>query len=1456
MPNMQPTTGDRQVAHTGDWHRVELVPSSADQTPDTCRAFLRTNLGRASTLRKEIIQSRAGQNAIALFSWQDLPMRWEADRWVLDLPLNEVGFFEYKAYLTDAQGTQQWPDGPNGGIAVHPNATRSGNTIYCAWIRLFGEHRHQSETRSQRERPELASLDADGYAVIPPSGKIRELIEQLPHIVDTLGCRIIHLLPINPTPTTYARFGRFGSPYAAQNLEAVDPALVEFDQRTTAIDQFLELTRAIHARSARVIIDLVANHTGWGSNLHENHPEWYARQEDGTFISPGAWGNIWGDLVELKHDQPETWDYLAGVFLTWCERGVDGFRCDAGYMVPLTAWQYIIARVRESFPDTLFLLEGLGGAWEATERLLTEGGMQWAYSELFQEYQAPSVQAYLQHCIHQSPRVGTLVHYSETHDNPRLAAQGKTWSLLRNQLCALTSTQGAFGFTCGVEWLATEKIIVHECTGLNWGAQENIVHAMARLGRLLNHHPCFFDGATLRLSPQPTSRTCLLQRVSREGDRALWILINTDVTQSQQVTLETSQFPNLSQAPAFDWMQGGSLVPWTEGERSWSLELAPGQVCCLEEAASANQHDGREGQRYRDARARAAMGLACLSQIHGIEHTPRVDWKELERSLDTDLEAWLSGLSEKDKEASPPRSTSAWPRVTCWSSSDRPRMLVVPMGHWIVIREHHPFRLTLKADSGRSITRLDSVPAGGDHVATLLATKPGKISMHLDLFGRETACTATTWLVCDHRQAAFLSGSDRMALLTNGRGAMARVHADPGHIQSKYDCLLGANLHPNLPVDRHVLIKRMRLWANADGFITPLNQAALIDFSATAPAKWRFYIPAGAGRSLELEMMLHLMEGCNTLIGRFQRVEKNQRLSEGEEFPADGGLQLTLRLDLEDRNFHQQTQRSDGADAHFHTHCQPLDSGDGFLFQPAGDRRLRVNVDRGHFHPEPEWSQGIAHPIEQTRGQEGSGDAWSPGWFALPMSSGEVIHLTATCENQAPSEAAMHAALNQPEKDIQRAKSSELQSHCDAWGDHLTTALRAYVVQRDAGKTVIAGYPWFLDWGRDSIIVARGMLHAGMEEEVVALLKIFGRFESDGTLPNTIHGSDASNRDTSDAPLWYGVLLEETAGQVGDALYHAPVSEGGPLLGEILFRIARGILKGTPNGIHMDAASGLVWSPSHFTWMDTNYPAGTPREGYPIEIQALWIRLLEQLHQLDSSQSGSSSSKGSESAIDTRCPDGNWGQWAKKARDHVERLFWIEDKQWPADLLIAPSGTPAGEALQDQALRSNALWAVTLGCLQGERAQATVRAAQRHLVVPGALRSLAPLPTIPPLPIHGHHGGLLNDPSNPYWGRYEGDEDQRRKPAYHNGTAWLWTFPSFCEAMVMAWPSDPAAHTAALDYLSSMQAHWKEGCSGQLPEILDGDAPHTQRGCDAQAWSVSEALRVWRWLHANPPHQP
>ena len=109
-------------------------------------------------------------------------------------------------------------------------------------------------------------------------------------------------------------------------------------------------------------------------------------------------------------------------------------------------------------------------------------------------------------------------------------------------------------------------------------------------------------------------------------------------------------------------------------------------------------------------------------------------------------------------------------------------------------------------------------------------------------------------------------------------------------------------------------------------------------------------------------------------------------------------------------------------------------------------------------------------------------------------------------------------------------------------------------------------------------------------------------------------------------------------------------------------------------------------------------------------------------------------------------------------------------------------------------------------------------------------------------------GLKLNDPDNPYWGRDEGAEDSRRKPAYHNGTAWVWLLPSFCEALVRAWDFQPEAVAAARAYLGSLDRLLAEGCVGQLPEILDGDAPHAQRGCDAQAWSVTEALRVWRLL--------
>jgi glycogen debranching enzyme len=140
-------------------------------------------------------------------------------------------------------------------------------------------------------------------------------------------------------------------------------------------------------------------------------------------------------------------------------------------------------------------------------------------------------------------------------------------------------------------------------------------------------------------------------------------------------------------------------------------------------------------------------------------------------------------------------------------------------------------------------------------------------------------------------------------------------------------------------------------------------------------------------------------------------------------------------------------------------------------------------------------------------------------------------------------------------------------------------------------------------------------------------------------------------------------------------------------------------------------------------------------------------------------------------------------------------------------------------------------------------------AATAELLIPGAICSLADHPVTYALPILGANGQLLNDPLRPYWGHYEGDEDTRRKPAYHNGTAWTWLFPSYPEAYLMTF-GEPGRRTAKA-FLGSAKLLFAGGCVGQLPEILDGDLPHAPRGCDAQAWAVTELYRVWRLASHN-----
>lgn len=1492
-PSMFPLPGSRIAVYVGDSLPIRLEHESFGAPG--WQAFLRTNLGRGARARREVIAKAGGRESQSLTfggaSWRDIPLQPASGKWTLDLAITEVGFFRAKAYIVDPDGHQHWPDGTDLGISALPDNLRTGNTIYCAFPRMFGPTRTSVKTEDPVLEAGYRQLESEGMTVIPKSGKLRDVTAQLDHVINTLGCRILHLLPIGPVPTVTAKMGRFGSPYAIQDFTAIDPALIDFDQRTTGVEQFRELADGIHLRGGQLFIDIVINHTGWHSTLMESHPEWYHRNADGTFKSPGAWGITWGDLVELDQQIPGLWKATAESLLEWCRRGVDGFRCDAGYMVPLAAWQYVVARVREQFPNTVFLLEGLGGAWDLTESLLTEGGMQWAYSELFQNYDPGQVSGYIDHTLRQSKRMGPLVHYSETHDNLRLACKGSAWSIMRNRLCALASQSGAFGFTCGVEWLATEKVDVHQSRGLAWSSNANIIKELSALNRLISSHPCFQDGAKVERVSQDDSWILALARHSSDGLDCGLAVVNLDTDSKRSIKVSRRLWESLG-APHIDLL--GQAIPCIDiVEDAVQITMDGGSSYFL---ASRSEPIGLSGAKYKDARARAAWAIQNISEHFPIESFGKFDWKELAALVDRGPLAFLAslphlecgpdGLTERVQRAI---NKSDYPQALLWTPDDLNRVFLVPPAHSVLIRDTAPFEVTIKLP-GRDNMDLRSIPAKGYQIASLppigglsasedavlelnrfheaegkrscgvlrylpkmqaadaradakgpyfSGAVPNAIQQQLDTsppeikkpsaiaivrgFCEPTAETAPLPKEPELRISAAMQklDCDALALLTNARGAMARIHADVGRIMSKYDCALGANLHPSVPCDRHVLIKRVRVWAIADGFITALNSETLIRFHAGPPASWVFLGHAGDGRAAEIHLTADLMPGSNTLVLRFERPDSHPEY--GRDLPDTAKVRLTVRLDLEDRSFHQETKRWSGASDYFRQITAPNPSG--FAFQPASDRRLIVHSDSGSFNMEPEWSMDLPHTIEATRGQADRGDAWSPGWFDLELSKGSVVHIVATAENEIPDDWADFRTLRQSalEPLIALAKTQ--------FEQHLIPNMGAYIVKRDDGCSVIAGYPWFLDWGRDTLIACRGMIACGLSEEAGHILTTYAALERGGTLPNMLNADCTANRDTSDAPLWLALASMEAAAALGDGFLQSTLSDGRKLI-DALVAIAEGYVAGTPNGIAVDPESGLVWSPPHFTWMDTNYPAASPREGYPVEIQALWLCLLRLLgEKLPQDQAA------------------KWNELCELAKSSIGK-FWLESEGYFADVLIAPKGRPAKYAWPADHLRPNQLFLISLGFVQGARARSAVLAAMRHLLVPGAIRSLAPLHVKTALPVHAPWG-LLNDPNNPYWGSYQGDEDTRRKPAYHNGTAWVWPLGIFCEALALAWPDDPAAADAALAILGSVDRMLVQGCIGHLPEIIDGDAPHTPRGCDAQAWSLSEVIRAYRVIKAS-----
>ncbi len=1428
-----PAPGQRILAFRGDTQSFSLSLPKAEKGT----AWLRTNIGHGRIKREEIIREVLYDETRLNRDWFDIPLEQVDSRhFNVTVALCEVGHFEAKCYfLPEGEEDPVWPDGDNTAINIEPADTCCSNIVYNAFVRQFGKNKEGRKQQSRAIKDSIQALDDDGYAVIPPSGTFRDLIGELDFIVSELGCRIIQLLPIHPTPTTFARMGRFGSPYAALSFKTVDPALAEFDPKATPTEQFIELIDAIHERNAKVLIDIAINHTGWAANLHNSNPEWLVRDTNGRIEAPGAWGVVWEDLTKLDYSHKALWQHMAEVFLLWCRRGVDGFRCDAGYMIPATAWKYITAVVRNQFPDTVFLLEGLGGKISVTRDILNTANLNWAYSELFQNYDRMQIENYLPEAIEISREDGIMIHFAETHDNLRLAERSNLYAQMRTSLCALCSQHGGFGFASGVEWFATEKIDVHRANSLNWGSETNQVPLISRLNQLLKIHPAFHDRTEVRFVQQGGGSFVALLRHHIPSGKRLLVVANLDI-ESKTSGAWDKKNAGLEDNTFWDLISGKEIqISRTESVIKCLLD--PGQVLCLttgRDYLALLDLDSGSNITIPDRilkQSLRAKALDVYQLYHGIEGLGDFNPDQAARDLEKNPFEYCRSLNIFSEES----------RVICWQwPCDMKREVMVPPDHFLMVRSMTPFQARIvDRTNDNELVRVSEkcLPCvdGSFFVLFLPLSVPAALCpLELDLTrftpGNSEKATSHLLFLPKAKDAYVKRNFSRSDLLnrpllllgTNGRGGMIRAHSDWGKLVSKYDALLAANLNPDFPEDRWVMFSRCRAWLVFQGYSIEISQECIDTFhyDDNYCGYWRYHIPSGQGQDVFLTISMEMASGENAMRMAFYRHKSggvDGRLADSKE------VRIILRPDIEDRNFHETTKAYMGPENSWHDSINP--EANGFTFEPAHDRRLRIKISKGDFIPEPEWQYMIHHSMEAERGLDSESDLFSPGFFTVPLKGGDVVSLSA--EVMGGNQPLPISWKDLPEE---RFVPDEAFESSLKLKDALLSAIESYVVKRKKLNTVIAGYPWFLDWGRDTLIFVRGLIAAGKTEISRAILEQFGRFEDHGTLPNMIRGDNAGNRDTSDAPLWFFVACSDLINAEGIEFF-LDICCGERKIRHILISIAHSVMAGTPDGIRMDSDSGLVFSPAHFTWMDTNHPPGTPREGYPIEIQALWHFALSFLARIDNEE--------------------NKRFWQDKAllvQQSILDYFWLEKEGFLSDCLHAQPDVPARKATPDDALRPNQLFAVTLEAVTDLTVCRNIVNASEELIIPGAIRSLADREVGCPLPVF-YNGQTINNPNRPYCGIYSGDEDSQRKPAYHNGTAWSWVFPSFCEAWARTY-GEKGTETA-LAWLASSTRLINSGCAGHVPEILDGDYPHTQRGCDAQAWGNSELLRVLIGLGDN-----
>jgi predicted glycogen debranching enzyme len=646
-------------------------------------------------------------------------------------------------------------------------------------------------------------------------------------------------------------------------------------------------------------------------------------------------------------------------------------------------------------------------------------------------------------------------------------------------------------------------------------------------------------------------------------------------------------------------------------------------------------------------------------------------------------------------------------------------------------------------------------------------------------------------------------------LVTNGIGGFASGTIT-GALTRRYHGLLFAALKP--PLGRTLLLAKLAerieldgTWIDLDtnrwasGTIQPSGHLHLESFRLedTIPT-WTWAIG-----DTRLEKRVWMEQGENTTYIQY-------RLSTGR-----GSVRLALRAFVNHRDSHDLTSRG--------TWDARVEPATGGLRVEAydGATPLWLLAPGAEIRPEHEWYRGFGLPLELERGLDGQEDHLYAGEISVRLSPGEYFTVIASTRRDAGTGAAAPLALASA---LARHRAHErslieawkrmqpgLSRTAPDWIRQLVLSADAFLVERSTpadvnGRSVIAGYPWFSDWGRDTMIALPGLtLATGRPEVARAILGTFARHVDQGMLPNYFPDEgETPEYNSVDATLWF---FQAVRAYHETTLDDAFLAEIYPVLEDIGAWYERG----TRFGIGVDPDDGLVRASEpgvQLTWMDAKVDdwVVTPRQGKPVEVNALWYNALTAMAGF---------------ARRLKRPSESYEALAARVEKGFAR-FWNPGTGCLFDVLDGPNG-------HDASIRPNQLLAVSLpdSPLASAQRRAVVEVCGRLLLTSHGLRSLAP-----------------NDPN--YCGVFIGDR-RRRDRAYHQGTVWTWLLPHFALAYERVYGNREAA-LAFLDPFADLIG----ACGvGSLPEVADGDIPHTPRGCIAQAWSVAEALRAYHLLAAE-----